>query len=170
MTSFILSALLLLSPAIAQPDWCRWVPLASKQYVPACSSYIYPGPYAYAPLLGCATWCQWVPGPSWGYTYGCGGCYGLYSTHYRQMAVPATALQSGCVEGCQWVSRPSWANASDCEKCEEPMVLDSGSKAAKTGLKVKALPAQPDWCRWVPLSSLQYVGECRGAGGPTGTK
>mmetsp|Transcript_8118 Transcript_8118/g.9669 ORF Transcript_8118/g.9669 Transcript_8118/m.9669 type:complete len:110 (+) Transcript_8118:115-444(+) len=56
MTSFILSALLLLSPAIAQPDWCRWVPLASKQYVPACSSYIYPGPYAYAPLHSPTYW------------------------------------------------------------------------------------------------------------------
>lgn len=149
---------------MAQSDWCRWVPLASQQYVPACSGYAYPGPYA---NFGCATWCQWVPGPSWGYTSGCGGCYGLYSTHYQEVTVPATALQSGCVEGCQWVSRPSWVNASDCAKCEQQMVLDSGSKA-KTGLKVKAFPAQPDWCRWVPLSSLQYVGECMGAVGPIG--
>ena len=161
---------LLLTPVMAQPDWCRWVPLASQQYVPECSGYSYPG-YA---NFGCANWCQWVPGPSWGYTSGCAGCYGLYSTHYQSVTVPATALQNGCQAGCEWVSRPAWANASDCSQCEKPMVLDSKpdktgqrGQTGQTGLKVKAL-SQPNWCQWVPLSSLQYVGECNGSVGSAG--
>jgi len=157
MLSAILTAVLLV-PASAWADWCRWVPFSSQQYVPACRGYVYPGAYG---GFGCANWCQWVPGPSWGYTSGCAGCYGLYSKHYK--SVMLLAKQTGCETGCQWVSRPTWSNTSDCNQCEQPMVLDSKTKSAKTGLKVKMLDTRPDWCKWVPLSSQQYVGECNGA-------
>ena len=157
MLSAILTAVLLV-PASAWADWCRWVPFSSQQYVPACRGYVYPGAYG---GFGCANWCQWVPGPSWGYTSGCAGCYGLYSKHYK--SVMLLAKQTGCETGCQWVSRPTWSNTSDCNQCEQPMVLDSKTKSGKTGLKVKMLDTRPDWCKWVPLSSLQYVGDCNGA-------
>ena len=157
MLSSIITAVLLV-PASAWADWCRWVPFSSQQYVPACRGYVYPGAYG---GFGCANWCQWVPGPSWGYTSGCAGCYGLYSKHYK--SVMLLAKQTGCEAGCQWVSRPTWSNTSDCNQCEQPVVLDSKTESGKTGLKVKMLDTRPDWCKWVPLSSLQYVGDCNGA-------
>eukprot|EP00438_Fugacium_kawagutii_P008770 Skav211394 [mRNA] locus=scaffold1467:46509:47255:- [translate_table: standard] len=151
---------LLLPMCLAQPDWCRWVPLASQVYVPACSGYVYP-----AMSYGCASWCQWVPGPSWGYTPECRSCYQVYLGHYKSAAPISTlakASESGCKDSCQWLSRPSWNSTSDCAKCEQPVVLEEKSLEAEVGpspkLKVKML--QPDWCKWVPVSSLQYVGEC----------
>ena len=163
MKSFL--SLLLLPLCLAQPDWCKWVPLASQQYVPACSGYAYPSYYGYS----CASWCQWVPGPSWGYTPACTGCYQLYSGHYKSAAPPSTVAkttESGCKASCQWLSKPSWNSTSDCVKCEQPLVLEakeSEETAPSPRLKVKMQWQRPDWCKWVPLGSLQYVGECTGS-------
>lgn len=133
------------------PDWCRWVPMKSQEGVPGCGGYVYPGSFT---GYGCANWCHWVPDASWGNTYGCNECAGLYSGHTK------SADKSGCQKGCQWVSRPCWRNTSDCNQCEQPM---NSTKSMKTGLKVRMQAArEPDWCKWVPSSSLQYVDECKG--------
>eukprot|EP00438_Fugacium_kawagutii_P019576 Skav228160 [mRNA] locus=scaffold439:74324:75986:+ [translate_table: standard] len=138
---------LLLPMCLAQPDWCRWVPLASQVYVPECSGYVYPA-----------------------MSYGCGGRG--YLGHYKSAPVStvAKASESGCKASCQWLSRPSWKKTSDCAKCEQPVVLENKSSESEVvpspKLKVKTL--QPDWCKWVPVSSLQYVGECNVA--PTQTQ
>ena len=154
-------SLMLLPVSLAVPDWCRWVPLASQQYVPQCNGYVYPYNYGFA----CASWCQWVPAPSWGYTPACSNCYDFYSRQYKS-AAPATALlaksgQLGCKASCQWLSRPAWNSTSDCENCEQP--LSTAVPASTPSLKLKRL--RPDWCKWVPLASLQYVAECNGASG-----
>ena len=167
-------SLLLLTPlCLAQPDWCQWVPLASQQYVPDCSGYVNPASYGYS----CASWCQWVPGPSWGYTPECNSCYQVYSGHYKSMAPPTTVAktaESGCKASCQWLSRLSWNSTSDCVKCEQPLVLEakSGETAPSPRLKVKMQMQRPDWCKWVPLGSLQYVGDCTGSatGATSGTQ
>ena len=163
-------SLLLLTPlCLAQPDWCQWVPLASQQYVPECSGYAYPSYSGFS----CASWCQWVPGPSWGYTPACRSCYQVYSGHYKSAAPPAVVpkTESGCKASCQWLSRPSWNSTSDCMKCEEPLALEAKSgetKPPSPRLKVKM--QRPDWCKWVPLGSLQYVGDCTGSAiGASGT-
>mmetsp|Transcript_29985 Transcript_29985/g.48426 ORF Transcript_29985/g.48426 Transcript_29985/m.48426 type:complete len:244 (+) Transcript_29985:52-783(+) len=156
---------LLLPLCFAQPDWCQWVPLASQQYVPDCSGYVSPTNYGFS----CASWCQWVPGPSWGYTPECNSCYQVYSGHYKSMAPPTTVAkttESGCKASCQWLSKPSWNSTSDCMKCEQPLVLEAKSEetAPSPRLKVKMQWQRPDWCKWVPLGSLQYVGDCTGGG------
>ena len=122
-------------------------------------------------------WCQWVPGPSWGYTPECNSCYQVYSGHYKSMAPPTTVAktaESGCKASCQWLSRPSWNSTSDCVKCEQPLVLEakSGETAPSPRLKVKMQWQRPDWCKWVPLGSLQYVGDCTGSatGATSGTQ
>ena len=151
---------LLFAPLCLAADWCKWVPLASQRYVPACSGYVPVNSYGFA----CASWCQWVPGPSWGYTPACASCYQVYSGLYKSAAPPSVKTsQSGCKASCQWLSSPSWNSTSDCAKCEQPLVLESKESsevetAASPRLKVKM--QRPDWCKWVPLGSLQYVGEC----------
>jgi len=162
--------LISLLPAVsmAWADWCKWVPVASQQYVPACGGYGYSG-YRYpagAWNYGCANWCQWVPGPSWGYTPDCVGCYQTYSGHYKALsapnAAPAKATGSGCEASCQWLSRVSWNNTTDCAKCEQPLVLESkqSPEEAAPSPRLKVRMQRPSWCQWVPLGSLQYVGEC----------
>eukprot|EP00434_Breviolum_minutum_P038309 symbB.v1.2.033976.t4/scaffold4304.1/size41633/1 len=153
---------LLVVPCIAQPDWCRWVPYASQQYVPDCSGYVYP-PQANG--LACASWCQWVPGSSWGYVPDCNNCYQVYSGLYKSTpSAPPTNLvktSSGCEASCQWLSRPSWNSTSECQQCEQPLVpetMPSAVQRAQPRLKVRM--QRPDWCKWVPLSSLQYVADC----------
>ena len=154
---------LLVVPCIAQPDWCRWVPYASQQYVPDCSGYVYP---PQATGLACANWCQWVPGSSWGYVPDCNNCYQVYSGLYKSTPPgPSTNLvktSSGCEASCQWLSRPSWNSTSKCEQCEQPLVPETMSSTAvqRAQPRLKVRMQRPDWCKWVPLSSLQYVADC----------
>ena len=48
----------------------------------------------------------------------------------------------------------------------------SGETAPSPRLKVKMQWQRPDWCKWVPLGSLQYVGDCTGSatGATSGTQ
>ena len=163
-----LLAALLFGLTVAQPDWCRWVPLASQQYVPSCSGYVYPAGYGY-PF--CASWCRWVPGPSWGYTPECLGCYGYFTKNYQSAAQPVSPVESGCKTSCQWLSRPKWKSTPDCESCEQAMqhkvsnTVTEVSSSKSTGLKVRMQALAPDWCKWVPPGSLQYVAACNGVNG-----
>ena len=153
---------LLVVPCIAQPDWCRYVPYASQQYVPDCSGYVYPARNVNA----CANWCQWVPGSSWGYVADCNNCYQVYSGLYKStQSGPPTNLvktSSGCEASCQWLSRPSWNSTSECQQCEQPLVPEKMSSTAVQSAqpRLKVRMQRPDWCKWVPLSSLQYVADC----------
>mmetsp|Transcript_109553 Transcript_109553/g.153345 ORF Transcript_109553/g.153345 Transcript_109553/m.153345 type:complete len:249 (+) Transcript_109553:74-820(+) len=159
---------LLVVPCLAQPDWCRYVPVASQQYVPECAGYQYPGTVVNA----CASWCQWVPASSWGYVADCNGCYQVYSSFYKSTpsAHPTKLLKtsSGCEASCQWLSRPSWNRTSECQQCEQPLVPETMSstavRSAQPRLKVRM--QRPDWCKWVPLSSLQYVADCNTGAAP----
>eukprot|EP00438_Fugacium_kawagutii_P019578 Skav228162 [mRNA] locus=scaffold439:196253:196996:+ [translate_table: standard] len=154
----------LLPTCLAWADWCKWVPWGSQVYVPECNGYNYAGRSAY----GCASWCMWVPGGSWGYVPECSACYTVYSRNYKSAApiIPQTE-QSGCKASCQWLSRVSWNSTSDCEQCEQPMVLTKQTETARSP-KLKVKTGQPDWCKWVPVGSWQYVGECNTA--PTQTQ
>ncbi|CAK9037750.1 unnamed protein product [Durusdinium trenchii] len=159
----------LLTLATGQADWCRWVPLASQQYVPQCSGYVYPfGTYGH-PV--CASWCQWVPGPSWVYTPECRGCYSFVTTSQKSASV--SLVQRACKKSCQWLSRPAWEGTHDCKTCEQPLEqfvipVVFTEKLSEPGLKVKVKVQLPDWCQWVPLSSLQYVAECGSSARPAG--
>ncbi|CAJ1353397.1 unnamed protein product [Effrenium voratum] len=168
MTSFaVLLALVNAPHAAAAPDWCKWVPPASLQYVGECSGAA-PAPqqggfgYGDGPD-GCVNWCVWVPGKDWHQTNECKRCAEYYP-------VEPMGAHAGCEGWCQWVSQPSWHYMDNCRGCNANQALvkaavpDSSGSAKlagkKPGLKTKSRWA--DWCKWVPPSSLQYVGECSG--------
>lgn len=148
----------LVTLAAAQATWCRWVPLASQQYVPQCSGYVYPIGINYGYPI-CTSWCQWIPGPSWASTPECRGCYIIFSTSY--LSASTLPAQSGCQKSCQWLSRPVWETTSGCKTCEQP--LERSVQRTSPLAKMKANTQTPDWCHWVPLSSLRYVSDCSGS-------
>ena len=112
-----------------RPDWCKWVPLSSQQYVGECNGAV-PSPSSptspAAPAApsapsapasigqphSCANWCTWVPATSWQYTSECSRCGG-------DGPVP-NATQGACMSFCQWVPRPSWETVPDCSQCAGP--------------------------------------------------
>ena len=148
-------ALLLLLPLVrAAPDWCRWVPYSSLQYVPACSGYA-PGAEPGA-AVGCASSCEWVPQGAWASTPQCQKCQELYGTQ-------GSGFQGDlCEHWCQWVSRPAWMYTSGCQTCEQELQPKAKAAAAENESKTKSASGVPDWCRWVPYGSQQYVGACSG--------
>eukprot|EP00438_Fugacium_kawagutii_P031848 Skav220909 [mRNA] locus=scaffold1585:56957:59317:- [translate_table: standard] len=163
---------------MANPDWCDWVPLSSQQHVSECDGYTYPS----MNRSSCANWCQWIAGPSWGSTSDCMECYSFYSEHYekqkhrsKEAQIAATALQKkACPPYCRWLTRSLWGRYPSCASCEDsvPLIIiplafqgfqgfQGSEKQNSSGLKLKKLHEQrPDWCKWVPISSLQHVGEC----------
>ena len=113
------------------------------------------------PSMGISSWCEWMSNKDRRIAPECADCV------HKSMAPPTTVAktaESGCKASCQWLSRPSWNSTSDCVKCEQPLVLEakSGETAPSPRLKVKMQWQRPDWCKWVPLGSLQYVGDCTG--------
>ena len=139
------------------PDWCRWVPYSSLQYVPACSGYSQPAPDPGA-AVGCVSSCEWVPQGSWATTAGCQKCEELYGNPQ------APGFQGDqCEHWCQWVSRPAWMYTSGCQTCaQQPTQARSfaANMAKMDESKTKSANGAPDWCRWVPYGSLQYVAAC----------
>ncbi|CAJ1384074.1 unnamed protein product [Effrenium voratum] len=164
MTSFaVLLALASVAHAAGAPDWCKWVPSASLQYVGECSGAA-PAPqqgfgYGDGPD-GCVNWCVWVPGKDWHQTNECKRCAEYYP-------VEPMGAHAGCEGWCQWVSQPSWQYMDNCRGCRakqasmKAAVPDSSGSAKLAGEKMAT--GAPDWCKWVPSASLQYVGECSGA-------
>jgi len=91
-----------------RPDWCKWVPLGSLQYVGDCTG----SAIGASGTGGCANWCGWSPVSAWQYIPECGQC---------SSGLPegtAVAPMTGCENWCQWVSRPSWQNVGGCAGCE----------------------------------------------------
>ena len=156
-------------------SWCQWVPQLSWQDPPGCR--------------GCTTgsqannrfpaWCSWVPPLALKYIETCAG-----------LAGPEVPQVEGCTSWCIWVSGPAWHHVHECHTCsttrnatnatddsedsiediEDDFAVDpaakqgyAGSGHHDVGLKVRA--AAPDWCRWVPPASLQYVPDCTGFAG-----
>ena len=156
-----------LQTAGANPDWCKWVPDGSLQYVGECAGYSHSNQ-----MLGCVSWCEWVPAPSWQATPQCGKCAELYPNH----VLNSTFSSDTCANWCQHVSRPAWQYAPDCVSCEQELanaMQPSKAKAAvrtpkpKAALRASVLTksAGPSWCQWIPYGSLQYVPACSGGWG-----
>ena len=167
MLSLVL--LLGLPAARAAPDWCKWVPDGSLQYVGECSGFSHTG---LNQVQGCVSWCEWVPAPSWQATPQCRRCQELYPNHHVDNSSFASDT---CANWCQHVSRPAWQYAPDCMSCEQDLAnaaQPSKVKAAKVAVPAPAIPeatnfaatksAGPSWCRWIPYGSLQYVPACSG--------
>ena len=125
------------------PIWCSWVPPLALKYVDACTGSNGALP---AQAEGCTYWCVWVSGPAWHHVHECHGCSSVENA----------------------------TNATDNSSLEEADVVKpadlSGIGFVGSGLKVKtSLKAiGPDWCRWVPAGSLQYVPDCTGYDGGYG--
>eukprot|EP00490_Sorites_sp_Unknown_P009609 CAMPEP_0114697078 /NCGR_PEP_ID=MMETSP0191-20121206/73369_1 /TAXON_ID=126664 /ORGANISM="Sorites sp." /LENGTH=251 /DNA_ID=CAMNT_0001995703 /DNA_START=56 /DNA_END=812 /DNA_ORIENTATION=- len=154
-----------LPAARAAPDWCKWVPDGSLQYVNECNGYSHASQTL---TQGCVSWCEWVPAASWQVTPQCRGCQSLYPNH--AMANSSFANDT-CANWCQHVSRPAWQYTPECTTCDQDL---SNAKTAKT--PEVAAPASfvatksaggPDWCKWIPYGSLQYVPACSGGWGNT---
>ena len=160
--------------AVGIPDWCKWVPYSSLQYVADCAGY---SGHSSGPAQTCASWCEWVPSPSWSTTTQCSKCSELFPTPSAN-----DFAHDDCASWCQYVSRPAWQYAPDCQTCEQEIANAAAKPAAATvakskagdenakpegGLKLKSSFARPDWCKWVPWGSLQYVPDCNGSWGNT---
>ena len=136
MTSFaVLLALASVAHAAGAPDWCKWVPSASLQYVGECSGAA-PAPqqgfgYGDGPD-GCVNWCVWVPGKDWHQTNECQRCAEYYP-------VEPMGAHAGCEGWCQWVSQPSWQYMDNCRGCRanqasvKAAVPDSSGSAKLAG-------------------------------------
>mmetsp|Transcript_1256 Transcript_1256/g.2308 ORF Transcript_1256/g.2308 Transcript_1256/m.2308 type:complete len:355 (+) Transcript_1256:66-1130(+) len=216
------------------PDWCSWLPGASRQFVPACAGS---GTSSLpAPFVGpdCQGWCQWVPEFSWQDPPGCRGCLPTEqpvlepvpatgdivedstTSPFWCRLVPPMMLQyvdecsgyagppgfpvpgiEGCTYWCVWISGPAWKDVHECHHCSAASGAidnETGGTGSETNntesevtgeanatsagettealsptrptshLRGRNLQLFPDWCRWVPAGSLQYVPDCVGYG------
>ena len=120
-----------------RPDWCKWVPAASLQYVGECSGAT-PSTQGNAGT-GHPEWCSRVPAGSLQYVPECSSL--------------APTTQHGNAGGHpEWCSRVPAASLQYVPEC-------SGlAPATQQGNQ----PQRPDWCKWVPAASVQYVDQCSG--------
>ena len=153
----------------ANPDWCKWVPDGSLQYVGECSGYSQSNQ-----VQGCVSWCEWVPASSWQDTPQCQRCQELYPNQ----VLNSTFSSDTCANWCQHVARPAWQYAPDCASCEQelsnavplkakaaPAPRPLGASKVQPVAFVATKSASPSWCQWIPYGSLQYVPACSGGWG-----
>eukprot|EP00437_Effrenium_voratum_P043861 CAMPEP_0181461110 /NCGR_PEP_ID=MMETSP1110-20121109/33705_1 /TAXON_ID=174948 /ORGANISM="Symbiodinium sp., Strain CCMP421" /LENGTH=187 /DNA_ID=CAMNT_0023585717 /DNA_START=61 /DNA_END=624 /DNA_ORIENTATION=- len=152
MTSLVTVLLLLAADRVAgSPDWCKYVPPASQQYVAECGGYV--PATQYAGPAGAPDWCKWVPSASLQYVGQCSGVAPAPQGTGSDAGWGYGDGPDGCINWCVWVPGPEWHQRDECKRCPEyyPAEAQGYAHAGCEG-----------WCQWVSQPSWQYVDNCRG--------
>jgi len=149
----------------SNPDWCKYVPVASKEYVAACSpaGLLESGPDTFP------DWCKNIPAEVRRSVAACNPA-ALAKAQGQLLSMPTQAELVGA-EGKENVTMltfhgkvradsPSWC--ADVNEFVQSLVppCSSGSPDVE-----KDIPsASPDWCKYLPVASKEDVAACSPAG------